>query len=950
MRTFGEAVEVGKAVDTMDGEVGHQIREKTGVCTRGLDRRKIARRRVVTLCVVRTSFMNRFCAFGLLLATPALPLIAQAIPAEKADSARIERLLQQMTLEEKVNLIQGGVEPAATNQGQAGYLPGVPRLGVPALRFADGPPGVLTRITSQAQTATMGVAATWSVRDAEQNGVAIGREARSLGIDVVLQPFINLDRDITFARSYNTLGEDPFLSGLMGGAEIRGEQAQGVMSQAKHYVAYDSDSYNVFVDQQTLHEVYVAPFQAAVDAGVASIMCSYNRLNGVFACGNPDTLKTILRDQMGFKGFVTSDWGGVHNVHFLNQGLTMEMPGEVPAGSPFEGMIHNFFRTTPNGPPTASKSNKDDMEGLLGGTIPEEAAGYLMDTDAFPKDTDAATLRSALADGSITEATITDAARLVLYEIDRFGYLDGKQKHDVTAQDLDGNGRIIEKTAEDAAVLLKNEGGILPLKPGDLASLAMIGPTAGQVDSIGTFGERSPGMPERQVGPLEGLRKLAPGANVTFAVADDMTGKTIGAELLTHNGKPGLVRTGPNGDTAVDATLDFTAANGKALPPDSTPSWTGSVTVREAGAYWFYLQALGTRASISIDGKQVGHTGAKKGTVHGDIQHPSQDNGIPTVDGLDNVRRAVQLTAGTHTLLVATSSDTSHAPVQVRLNWATPASRKAEHDRAIAAAKASKVALVFAWTRDKPHFVLPGEQDALISEIADVNPNTVVVLNTSQPVAMPWAGKVKGIVEMWWPGDEGGLATAKTLLGQSNPGGRLPMTWARNLTDYAPNSPQHPERSSKGVDGKTTFSEGLLIGYRWFDEQKIEPLYPFGFGLSYTTFAMSGLRVKADGSGGATVSVKVKNTGRVAGDEVPQVYLEAPEQRPAGVQFAPKTLVAFDRVTLAPGEEREVTMHVAARAFMYWSVADSAWKTPAGSRMVRVGDSSRALPLSGRVE
>src|SRR5271156_4813945 len=239
---------------------------------------------------------------------------AQAVPPEKADEARIDRLLQQMTLEEKMDLIRGAVEDASEYQGQAGYLPGVPRLHIPSLRFADGPPGVLTRVPSQAETATMGVAATFSLRDAEQNGIVIGREARSLGIDVVLQPFINIDRDLTFARGYNTFGEDPMLSGAMGAAEIRGEQAQGVMSQAKHYIGYDTDSFNVFIDPQTLHEVYVAPFDAAVKAGVSSIMCSYNRLNGPFACGNADTLKTILRGELGFQGFVTSDWGAVHSV------------------------------------------------------------------------------------------------------------------------------------------------------------------------------------------------------------------------------------------------------------------------------------------------------------------------------------------------------------------------------------------------------------------------------------------------------------------------------------------------------------------------------------------------------------------------------------------------------------------------------------------------------------
>jgi beta-glucosidase len=874
----------------------------------------------------------------------------QAVPPEKANEARIDSLLKQMTLEEKMNLIRGDVEPAETNQGQAGYLPGVPRLGVPSLRMADGPPGVLTRVAGQAQTATMGVAATWSTKDAEQNGVAIGREARSLGIDVVLQPFINIDRDLTFARSYNTLGEDPLLNGAMGAAEIRGEQSQGVMSQAKHYVGYDSDSYNIFVDQQTLHEVYAAPFDMAVKAGVASIMCSYNRINGKFACGNPDTLKTILRDEIGFKGFVTSDWGGVHNVDFINQGLTMEMPGEVPNDSPFAGMMHTYFRTAATSEGAPTKPNEAALAGMLGGTIPEEKGAQSMDINAFPMDSDPKTMREALKDGSITEATITAAARRVLYEIDRFGYLDGKQKHTVTAQDLEGNGAIIEKTAEDAAVLLKNEGGILPLTKEDLGSVAMIGPTAGQVAAIGTFGERSPGMVERQVGPLAALQRLAPYAKVTFAVADDMTGAPIDAALFTHDGKPGLLRTDASGKTSVDASIDFTKKSGNALPPNSVLTWKGDLGVPADGTYWIYLQALGTRAVITIDGKELGRTGAVKGTVHGDVQHPTQDNGLPTTDGLDNVRRAIELSKGAHRIEVKTSVDTSSAPVQIRLNWMMPEGRKADHDAAIAAAKASKVAVVFVWTRDKPHFYLPGDQDKLIEEIAAVNANTVVVLNTSQPVAMPWIGKVKGVLEMWWPGDEGGLATAKLLLGQANPAGRLPMTWAKELGDYPATSPAHPERSAKGVDGKTTFSEGVLVGYRWFDDQKIEPLYPFGFGLSYTRFAYSGVKVAAEPGGGATVTVHIRNTGSVAGDEVPQVYLEAPKSKPEGVQFAPKTLVAFDRVTLKPGEEREVTLHVARRAFEYWSEAAKGWVKPAGARTVLVGSSSRELPLKAEVE
>jgi beta-glucosidase len=870
--------------------------------------------------------------------------LAQAVPAEKANDARVDALLKQLTLEEKMDLIRGGIEDPSVYQGQAGYLPGVPRLHIPSLRFADGPPGLLTRVPAQAESATMTVAATFSVKDAEANGVVIGREARSLGIDVCLQPFINIDRDITFSRGYNTFGEDPLLTGAMGVAEIRGIQSQDVMSQAKHYVAYDSNSYNVVVDPQTLHEVYIAPFDEAVRAGVSSIMCSYNRVNGPFACGNSDTLKTILKGELGFKGFVTSDWGGVHSVLFINQGLDMEMPGTISADNPLAALMHTFFQTAPASTAPPSELDQALLAGILGGTIPEEPKQPMMDISKFPRDNDMKVMRDALKNGSVNEATITAAARRVLYEMDRFGYLDGKQKHSVTAQDVEANAAVIRKTAVDAAVLLKNDGGILPLKPEDLKALALIGPGAGQVDAIGTFGERSGGLTERQVGPLAALQKEDPNARITFAVDDDMTGSPIPASLLSHDGKPGLLRSDASGHTTVDAQLDFTHSNGKSLPPNGTQKWSGSLTAPSDGDYWIYLQALGARASLQIDGKKIGRTGALKGTVHGDIQQAAQDNAFPATDGLDNVRRAVHFTAGAHSIVVESSGDTSNNPEQVRLNWITPEEHKRNHEAAIAAAKSARVAVVFLWTRGKPVFALPGDQNQLVEEIAAVNSNTVVVLNVSQPVPLPWLSKVKAVLQMWWPGDEGGWATADLLLGKANPAGRLPFTWAKRMEDYPATDPAHPERSSDGVGGKTTFSEGVDVGYRWFDKQQIEPLFPFGYGLSYTSFVYSDAKATPVADGGLDVSVRVKNTGEVGGDEVPQVYLDAPAMPPTGAQFAVQTLAAFDRVSLAPGETKEVVLHVPARSFEYWSTAENKWVRLA-KRDVHIGSSSRDMQV-----
>ncbi|HUV70920.1 MAG TPA: glycoside hydrolase family 3 C-terminal domain-containing protein [Terracidiphilus sp.] len=865
---------------------------------------------------------------------------AQSVPVVTGD-ARVDKLLSQMTLQEKLTLIHGTSENPATYQGQAGYLAGIPRLGIPGLRFADGPPGVLTRHPSQAETATMGVAATFSRTTAEENGLVIGREDRALGIDVSLQPFVNIDRDLEFGRGYNTFGEDPYLTSEMGVAEVKGIQSQHVMAQIKHYVGYDSQGSNIFIDDQTLHEVYVAPFAAAIRrADVSSIMCSYNRINGTFACGNKDTLTTILRDELGFKGFVTSDWGAVHAVKFINAGLDMEMPGATAMGG-FH--LPSFFDNLPVPPPPPPHAT-DDMMASFFGHIPEEPAPLRMNIGDFGMKESPEKMPEALKDGTVSEATITRAAGRVLYEIVHFGYLDGESKHDVTAQAIEANAKIIERTGEEAAVLLKNDGGALPLKAAELDDVVLIGPTAGQVDAIGINGERSVGLPERQVGPLAAMKKISGNSSIKFAVNDDMTGTTVPADMLSHDGKPGLVRTG-DGAEQVDATVDFTKKGGNALKPNATVTWKGTLTIPHDGNYWLYLQALGTNAEIKLDGKGLAKTGVRQGAVHGDILQANQDNAIPTTDGIDNVRRSVDLTAGPHAIEISTTPDTSDAPVQVRLNWYPPEQRKADHEAAIAAAKNAKVAVVFLWTRLSPVFGLPGEQDKLVEEVAAVNPNTIVVLNTSQPVALPWVNKVKAVLEMWWPGDEGGWSTANLLLGKVSPAGRLPVTWGKSLDDYAATDPKYPERSGKGVDGKTTYSEGVNVGYRWFDKENIEPLFAFGHGLSYSTFEYSGLKVKKSADGGLDVSVTIKNNGPMASDEVPQVYLGAPSTIPEEVQFPVRALVGFDRIHLAAGETKTVTLTVAARQREYWSTKDSKWEFASGKRTVSVGGSSRDLRL-----
>jgi beta-glucosidase len=589
------------------------------------------------------------------------------------------------------------------------------------------------------------------------------------------------------------------------------------------------------------------------------------------------------------------------------------------------------------------------VDSRFGVHLPEEPAPEPFSGGNFGVKLDAKKMPEALKDGTVSEAAVTRAAGHVLSQIARFGYLDGLSKHEVSAQSIEENAKVIEKTGEDAAVLLKNDRRALPLKAADLDQVVLIGPGAGQVVAIGISGERSLGLPERQVGPLDVMRKISGKPNIRFAVDDDMTGTAVPASAFSHDGQPGVERIGASGSTIqTDAQLNFTVKGGNALPPNSTLTWKGTLAVPHAGNYWIYLQALGTNASISIDGKRLGSTGAVQGAVHGDILQANQDNAVPTTDGLDNVRRAIDLTEGAHDFEVRITPDTSNAPVQVRLNWYTPEQRKADHEAAIAAARIAKVAVVFLWTRLNPAFGLPGRRNELVDEVAAVNPNTIVVLNTSQPVALPWLDKVKAVLEMWWPGDEGGWATANLLLGKTSPAGRLPVTWARRLEDYAATDPKHPERSKQGVDGKTTFSEGVDVGYRWFDREKCEPLFPFGHGLSYTTFTYSGLRVDKASDGGLEVQVTIRNTGDVGSDEVPQVYVGAPHPVPDGVQFPVRALAAFNRVFIAAGGIRTVTLHVAPRQLQYWSTVDGKWLTPSGQRTVSVGASSRDLRLEAR--
>jgi beta-glucosidase len=884
-----------------------------------------------------------------------MALLAPLAGNSASDTAAVDRLLAAMTLQEKIALIHGATERPSSYQGQAGYVPGIARLGITSLRLADGPPGVLTREVSTALPSTMALAATFSRQDAQANGVVIGRDARALGIDLVLEPFINLYRDPAFSRSYNTYGEDPLLTGQIGAAVVRGIQSQGVMAQAKHYIAFDGAN-DVQVDPQTLREIYAAPFADAVDAGVASIMCAYNRINGQFACGNDALLNGLLRQGMGFVGFVTSDWGANHAAEFINAGLDLEMPGEFAVGPEREQLMTSYFSGTEV---TRVPSKSPDAMGFgPRGTIPEEympalpalAPASAGDGEAAvgpPKIDAAVNLRAALQAGTVSGATITQAARRILLQMQRFGLLERHAERAVSAEPIEQDARVALRTAEDGAVLLKNEGA-LPLSRRDLQSLLLVGPGALQTVAVARANEQALGRPARQIGAVQALRRLFQrdrSVQIGYCAGNDMTGQPVPSTAFAHDGLPGLIDEDTHSHRqAIDADIDFTLANGRALPARSAHRWTGSITLPAAGVYEFNLQMLGGSGAIRVDDQPLGRIAIPP--QHGDVLQAGHDNVLPTPDGLDNLRRRIELNGGSHRLEVSASGDDSSQPLQVRLNWATPDKKRADYAAAIAAARSARTVVVFAWSRNEPVMGLPGNQDRLIADIADANPNTIVVLNTGDPVAMPWLDKVKAVLQMWYTGDEGGWAAADLLTGRATPAGRLPFTWPRRLQDTVAHDAAHPERSSGGVDGRTVYSEGLFVGYRWFDQQGIEPLFPFGYGLSYTRFAYRSLAVSRAADGGLEVAFTLKNVGPMRGDEVPQVYLSAPDTPVPGAQFAQRSLVAFDRVSLAAGQSRRVRLHLPPRRLQYWSAADRGWQQPRGARSIQIGASSRDIRLT----
>jgi beta-glucosidase len=817
-------------------------------------------------------------------------------PETIESEARIEALLRELTLDEKVSLLSGSNLWSTTP---------VERLSIPAMKVSDGPNGVRgagaftgATVTSACFPAAVCLAATWDTGLVEGIGKALGEEAKTKGVNLVLGPTINIHRSPLNGRNFECYSEDPYLSARMAVAFISGLQSQQVGAVPKHFIGNDSEferaSMSSDIDERTLREIYLPPFYAAVtEAKTWAMMAGYNRVNGTYAGDSRELLTDLLKDEWGHDGLTMSDWFGTKStVEAAANGLDLEMPGP------------SMWR----GP----------------------------------------RLVAAVEAGEVSAEAIDESVRRVLRVATRAGVFAHPETRLEEAIDRPEHRALARKVAADGIVLLKNDGEVLPLAKEKISKLAIIGPNA-KVARISGGGSAQVNAHYR-VTPFDGIA-AAIGNQVELAYELGCT---------NHKWLPlfDSSEVAPRGQEA-EGGFDSTYFNSLDLSGDpvyettvkvSEQWWLGDVgpgvnarhfsarftttfTPRESGHYQFGLTSAG-KSRFVIDGQEV-------------IDNwTSQTPGDAFFSfGTIEVIATVEMTAGqTYDLAVEYSSEGAYAVTAIRFGMLPPQPAE-EIDRAVALAVGSDIALVFAGTNgewetegnDRTDMELPGDQNDLIARIAAVNPKTVVVLQTGGPVTMPWLDKVAGVIQAWFSGQECGNAIADVLFGEVNPSGKLATTYPIRLEDN-PAFINYP-----GENGHVRYGEGIFAGYRYYEKKRVAPLFPFGYGLSYTTFAYDNLRLSNTEIGPddqLTVDVDLTNRGQLAGQEIVQLYVRDSAAR---LSRPEKELKGFAKIALAPGETGTVSLTIDRSALAYWDDSEHAWVAEAGEFESLVGSSSQDI-------
>jgi beta-glucosidase len=797
-----------------------------------------------------------------------------------------------MTLEEKIDYIGG-----------TGFaVRAMPNLGLPALEMSDGPAGVRSnaKFPSTTYAAGIGLAATWNRELAERIGEGIGKDARARGIHFMLGPGVNIYRSPRNGRNFEYFGEDPFLASAIAVGYIQGMQKRGVSATVKHFLGnnseferHDSDS---IIDERTLREIYLPVFEAAVKQGhVGAIMDSYNLVNGLHITQNGYFNTEVARKDWRFDGVMMSDWVATYDaVGAANGGLDLEMP-----------------------------------------------------TGAFMN---RANLLPAVRDGRVKQATIDEKVRRILMTAARFGWLDREQTDLSLSKYSEPNHQLALDAARQSMVLLKNEGSLLPLDKSKIKKILVVGPDAYPAVPVG--GGSGRGIPFAPVSILEGISGYA-GTGITvyyerglptiaelagdtsFVTAPQGGERGLKQELFSNAdllGTPVSTQTvrhiDDRGKSWGELDIDMDTLGELFAGPQKATSrrWTGYYVASQAGTYGVVLQGSGEGSGyrLYIDDKLV------------------IDDWKPVKAFEDQA--VLELSAGPHKVV---AEDFLHGPIGGRLRVAIVQPQTLVSETAKALAKTADVVIVAAgYDNDSESegsdrtFTLPIGQDELIRELAAQNQRCVVALTAGGSAdASRWIDRVPAFIEMWYPGEQGGKALAEVLFGEVNPSGHLPITFERKEADNPTFANYYEEAGSKRV----VYKEGVFVGYRGYEHNRTKPLFPFGFGLSYTTFKYKDLAVRVGAKEGEYIAAfKVANTGKREGAAVTQLYVSA---KTPSIPRPPKELRAFKRVTLKPGEIREVTLELGPRSFAYFDVGGKQWKADAGEYSIQIGQSSDDIVL-----
>jgi beta-glucosidase len=834
------------------------------------------------------------CLLSILLGS-ALTAFAQApAPDSPALEAKAHALVAKLTLEQKIELL-GGIDHMFTHA--------VPAIDLPRLKMSDASLGIRTWGPTTAYAGGVALAATWDPSFARKLGESLGRDARARGVNFLLGPGVNIARSPLNGRNFEYFSEDPFLNAALVVPYIEGVQSQGVVATVKHF-ALNNQEFNRHnassdADERTMREIYFPAFEAAVIQGhVDAVMDSYNLVNGVHATQNEFLNLKVLKGEWGFQGILMSDWNSVYDgVAAANNGLDLEMPG--------------------------------------------------------PRFMNAKTLLAAVKAGTVKESTIDDKVLRLLRTALRYGFLDRPQFDPSNSTYSVADRAVALEGALESITLLKNEGHALPLDPVKVKTIAVIGPNAWPAVTGG--GGSSEAQAFEPVSILAGIANLAgPSVSVLYdrGLPEMMeffwqTRWEGGIQMATYPSK--------DFSGAPETANPRSIANFKPEwegPEDKTPRsirYTTSFKAAKAGKYLILSVAAGSDSyKVLVDGKQV-------------LAHPRAEGQTPKYAAID-------LNAG-QTVSVVAEYLPGFAGNRFGLGMASESDLISDEAKKFAAA-ADVVVVAAGFTartesegQDRA-FALPWGQDALIDTITKINPRTIVTLSGGVGTdTVRWLAQVPALLQIYYPGQEGGTAVAEVLFGQRNPEGKLPVTFDRSWDEDPSAAYYYPvkgadtalhvtENDKPPVDyviPHVKYGDKLMVGYRSWTTTGKHALFPFGFGLSYTTFSFANLQAPSTAAAGSTVplvvsvSFDVTNTGSVAGAEVAQLYVSDPSAKASRPE---RELKGFEKVRLAPGETKHVTLNLDARAFSYWDEAAHKWTIDPGKFVLRVGDSSENTPLN----